>query len=69
MAGKHEAGDDAPGRHRLKETPEAGGGKHRAEGEPAQPITQKRKPGRNLANPLVNAKAAEKYANKTKGIR
>lgn len=68
MAGKREAGDDAPGRHRLKETaPE--GGQHRADGEAADPITDKRKPGRNLAKPLVNAKAAEKYANKTKGIR
>lgn len=61
--------EDEPGRHRLKETPEAGGGKHRAEGEPAEPITQKRKPGRNLAKPLVRDKAAEIYANKTKGVR
>lgn len=59
--------EGTPGRHRLKETaPE--GGQHRADGEAADPITVKRKPGQNLAHPLVNEKAARKYAAKTKGI-
>jgi hypothetical protein len=69
MTGQHRAEDGTPGRHRLKETPEAGGGQHRANGEAAEPITEKRRPGRSMAKPLVNDSAARKYAARTRGIR
>lgn len=57
-----------PGKHRLKETT-PGGGQQRAQGEPADPITDKRKPGVNMAKPLVREMAAEKYENRTRGIK
>lgn len=61
--------EEQPGKHRLQETPVADGGTHRAAGEREEPITVKRKPGVNMAKPLVNETAAEKYRNRTKGIR